>query len=1229
MVSTRSMANKASPEELEDTTLSLRKKPVRRATAKATTQSTSSSTTKQTQQPRAESRSSSNKASESKPATRNTRKAVESHATTNKEPSKKPTRTTRKAVEPMQQAQAKPQPLSPKKITQVAKAEPAVTTREMDVKKPVASVAGRPKRPLKPSTASTTTSQQKRPAASKTATTPVARKGRSRRVPVASDGDEVDTIRVTPNRHLDLEIEETETDQDHHEVSEVPDASENSDEEEELEVGAEAESTEPHTEVLVEQVAECSIEEPTDEEQPVAANESSSEDEICGAATPMRRGWTPKKTSATPTSVPATNGLQTPARRLMLGTRGRTPQTQGVPARMPQSSAPQIPMSVSRAASRPVVFRPLPKPEDNANTVRRSPSKLSHVPETDVDEDEDLNEGEISGTHEDNDQTELEPEDDSEDELQHDITEMDSDNSLLLDAPTDDAEEKDYEDDSALVSDEEEEDETDIDLGNDDESLPQPGLNDGLLQSSPAPAAPVSAMDVDDDITMSDVQSSPPPTPLVSTTPRVGAEPESSPAPSTPGSVIVHRVAEAETPTQDFPAPVQDASFSGYLDHVTPHPTHRVSFNTANARMLQTPHMRAFRESNVLADQARISEASQTGDAAPRLSDFIDPTLLSNHEEAFDLAWEADMLADVAPGDIYPTMAAQSATMTPAAKLPGQTSIAWDGATDSARLSLMVEKLVIQPADYMITSPGGYGSSVLADNVSQLQSQSILQAAVNSADDVTMRDASHPVTSGLVEFASTSEQGVPTNKETVLDQIDEQEVPYQVAQDGLYSTPTVPRYARATVSSTTRSRSKSMTVMPVATPQSLGRRPHTANTDSKPRSSESFAIYLSGSQFRLTTSTPSKIEAEVDSKPVRTVRIATPKYTVAGTSTPRDSRLRPRHARVSAVTQEHSRASPQPTTPESSVAGPKPRKYTPSTASKSLPKTPRAAPKTPMKTPLKAPGATPAAFPMTPHPSQPLRTVTALVEVFTLDGSSASGPFIALLQRLGARTTKTWSDRVTHVIFKDGSPATLQKVRLSNKEHHSSNEGHEMFCVNSRWVTDCDKDGKKMDERSEEYAVDVDDIGTKSQAAGRHRRRKSMEPAALQNIDGNVIASETGSVMKSKKASIGRKSTARESLASTFWGTPGISPLKGAMPTATPWKDTPPSARFEQENNGDESFWIESEAPTPIMPSAGYMNRQQELEMLQRTAPVNRMKKLRLKDEADGRRLTFLHQGNE
>lgn len=261
-------------------------------------------------------------------------------------------------------------------------------------------------------------------------------------------------------------------------------------------------------------------------------------------------------------------------------------------------------------------------------------------------------------------------------------------------------------------------------------------------------------------------------------------------------------------------------------------------------------------------------------------------------------------------------------------------------------------------------------------------------------------------------------------------------------------------------------------------------------------------------------------------------------------------------------------------------------------------------PQTPMKTPLKAPGETPSQVPMTPHPGAPLRGVLALVEVFTLDGASASAPFISLLQRLGAKTTKSWSERVTHVIFKDGSPTTLQRVRLNNKEVEKNGKGFLVHCVNSRWVSDCDASGSRVDEDDDAYAVDLNEV-----PRGGGRRRKSMEPSALINVGGNIV--------RDRKSS-GRQSIGRSSL--------GRSAMKVGSAEKSPDNDVEftPVAKWQQSLQDEDDFEDdESEISTP-----DYLAAPDKL--VQMTAPMNRVRKLDLsKDASKNRRMTSFWEGGE
>jgi hypothetical protein len=253
---------------------------------------------------------------------------------------------------------------------------------------------------------------------------------------------------------------------------------------------------------------------------------------------------------------------------------------------------------------------------------------------------------------------------------------------------------------------------------------------------------------------------------------------------------------------------------------------------------------------------------------------------------------------------------------------------------------------------------------------------------------------------------------------------------------------------------------------------------------------------------------------------------------------------------------------------------------------------------TPIKTPLKAPAETPSQVPMTPHPGAPLRGVVALVEVFTLDGSSASAPFISLLQRLGARTTKTWSERVTHVIFKDGSPTTLQRVRLNNKEVENTRKGFMIHCVNSRWVSDCDASGSRVDEDDDAYAVDVTDV-----PRGGNRRRKSMEPSALINIGGNIVRD---------RKSIGRQSIGRSAMKLDSSEKQSENDIE-FTPVAK-WTALPDDDDFEDD---------ESEISTP-----DYLAAPDKL--IQMTAPANRVRKLDLqKDASKNRRMTSFWESGD
>ncbi|CAD6587562.1 MAG: hypothetical protein ASARMPRED_003182 [Alectoria sarmentosa] len=143
-----------------------------------------------------------------------------------------------------------------------------------------------------------------------------------------------------------------------------------------------------------------------------------------------------------------------------------------------------------------------------------------------------------------------------------------------------------------------------------------------------------------------------------------------------------------------------------------------------------------------------------------------------------------------------------------------------------------------------------------------------------------------------------------------------------------------------------------------------------------------------------------------------------------------------------------------------------------------------------------------------------LKGAVVFVDVHTSEGADASGIFVDLLTQMGARCVKQWSWNprastgssvnnntphasspdttkvgITHLVYKDGGKRTLEKVRSSNGV---------VLCVGVGWVLDCEREDKWLDEA--DYAIDTSMI-----PRGGSRRRKSMEPRALANMNGNLI----------------------------------------------------------------------------------------------------------------------------
>ncbi|KAI8968341.1 hypothetical protein BDF20DRAFT_175362 [Mycotypha africana] len=127
-----------------------------------------------------------------------------------------------------------------------------------------------------------------------------------------------------------------------------------------------------------------------------------------------------------------------------------------------------------------------------------------------------------------------------------------------------------------------------------------------------------------------------------------------------------------------------------------------------------------------------------------------------------------------------------------------------------------------------------------------------------------------------------------------------------------------------------------------------------------------------------------------------------------------------------------------------------------------------------------------------------LSGVVACLDVRTDDGDDVSLNFERALHSMGAKTRRTFSDSVTHLVYKNGSAATLKKAMSKD-----------VFIVNLLWVSRCKREGKRLPEA--DFLIEKPQglvlTGTK--------KRKSMEPGKvkpLNDVEPTPSTSSDGSV---------------------------------------------------------------------------------------------------------------------
>ncbi|OAG06703.1 uncharacterized protein CC84DRAFT_1257977 [Paraphaeosphaeria sporulosa] len=124
-----------------------------------------------------------------------------------------------------------------------------------------------------------------------------------------------------------------------------------------------------------------------------------------------------------------------------------------------------------------------------------------------------------------------------------------------------------------------------------------------------------------------------------------------------------------------------------------------------------------------------------------------------------------------------------------------------------------------------------------------------------------------------------------------------------------------------------------------------------------------------------------------------------------------------------------------------------------------------------------------------------------LVDV-TSKGEDQSLFYVTSLEDFGAQVVREWTENteLTHVIFKDGSQDTIDKVRASNGA---------VKCINTGWLMEVEATKKRVDESK--FAIDLDTVSVCTPVSRAPRRRDFFTPAKtptrfLNNIESSSAA---------------------------------------------------------------------------------------------------------------------------
>lgn len=203
-----------------------------------------------------------------------------------------------------------------------------------------------------------------------------------------------------------------------------------------------------------------------------------------------------------------------------------------------------------------------------------------------------------------------------------------------------------------------------------------------------------------------------------------------------------------------------------------------------------------------------------------------------------------------------------------------------------------------------------------------------------------------------------------------------------------------------------------------------------------------------------------------------------------------------------------------------------------------------------------------------------LRGLRFLVDV-TSKGEDQSLFYVTSLEGMGAQVFREWTETtsLTHVIFKDGSQDTIDKVRAANGT---------VKCVNTGWLMEIEQTKKRVDEG--DYLIDLATATVCTPVTRTPRRRDFFTPAKtptrfLENIESSSAAKSLEDMPSTPTSEDFDRSIASiEDKENNFEDSTFFKKFSLSAPAKRPWR----VAKAQAKTPSKESFLREAPIKNPM-----------------------------------------------